>query len=66
MNPDGSGKNIIVSDCRYPDGIVVDIDAGTFTGPTWRAQSERWLSNEPNLDGRNRTIIVPAGGTHTP
>src|SRR5262245_56570154 len=28
MNPDGSDRKIIVSDCRLPDGIVVDADAG--------------------------------------
>ena len=28
MNPDGSGRKIIVTDCRFPDGIAVDVDAG--------------------------------------
>ena len=28
MNPDGSDRKIIVTDCRYPDGIAVDVQAG--------------------------------------
>ena len=28
MNPDGSDRKTIVNDCRYPDGIVVDVQAG--------------------------------------
>ena len=28
MNPDGSDKKVIVSGCRTPDGIVVDVEAG--------------------------------------
>jgi hypothetical protein len=28
MNSDGSDKKIIASDCRYPDGVAVDVEAG--------------------------------------
>ena len=28
MNPDGSDRKTIVTDCRMPDGIAVDTDAG--------------------------------------
>ena len=28
MNPDGSDRKTIVTDCRFPDGIVVDVQAG--------------------------------------
>ena len=28
MNPDGSDRKTIVTDCRFPDGIVVDPQAG--------------------------------------
>ena len=28
MNPDGSDRRTIVTDCRMPDGIAVDTDAG--------------------------------------
>jgi len=35
MNPDGSDKKTIVTNCRLPDGIAVDVEAVTSTGPTW-------------------------------
>ena len=67
MNPDGSGKNIIVSDCRYPDGIVVDIDAGHIYWTNMGVPNLNDGSIErADLDGKNRTTIVPTGGTHTP
>ena len=28
MKPNESDKTVIVSDCRMPDGIVVDVEAG--------------------------------------
>jgi hypothetical protein len=28
LNPDGSDRKVIVSECRYPDGIAVDVAAG--------------------------------------
>jgi hypothetical protein len=28
MNPDGSDRKTIVTDCRFPDGIGVDDEAG--------------------------------------
>ena len=28
MNPDGSDRKTIVTDCRFPDGIAVDVAAG--------------------------------------
>jgi hypothetical protein len=28
INPDGSDKKVLVTDCRHPDGIVVDVEAG--------------------------------------
>lgn len=30
MNPDGSDKVVIVSECRNPDGIVVDVETSYF------------------------------------
>ena len=35
LNADGSDQKIIVTECRHPDGIVVDVEAGHITGPTW-------------------------------
>ena len=28
MNPDGSDRNVIVTECRNPDGIAVDAEHG--------------------------------------
>jgi glucose/arabinose dehydrogenase len=28
LNADGSDRKVIVSGCRHPDGIVVDVEAG--------------------------------------
>ena len=28
MNPDGSDRKMLVTDCRLPDGIAVDVEAG--------------------------------------
>jgi hypothetical protein len=28
LNADGSDYKVIVTDCRHPDGIVVDVEAG--------------------------------------
>src|SRR5437879_1267282 len=28
VSPDGTGRKALVTDCRIPDGIAVDVDAG--------------------------------------
>jgi hypothetical protein len=67
MNPDGSDRKTIVTDCHLPDGIVVDAEAAHIY----------WTNmGIPNLDdgsieradlyGGNRRVIVPQGVTHTP
>jgi hypothetical protein len=28
LNSDGSDRRVIVTECRYPDGIAVDVEAG--------------------------------------
>ena len=67
MNPDGSDRKTIVTNCRFPDGIAVDVEAGhiycTNMGvpPLNDGSIER-----ADLDGANRKVIVPPGGTHTP
>ena len=30
MNPDGSDRKTIVTNCHLPDGIVVDVEAGNI------------------------------------
>ena len=66
-NPDGSDLKTIVSNCRYPDGIVVDEDAGRIYWTNMGIPSLNDGSIEcANLDGTNREMIVPPGITHTP
>jgi hypothetical protein len=66
-NPDGSGKRIIVTDCRTPDGVVVDADAGHIY---WTNMGNPKLNDgsieRVDLDGQNRITIVPQGSTFTP
>ena len=67
MNPDGAGKKILVSDCRWPDGIAVDIDAGHIYWTNMGNPKQNDGSIErADLDGMNRTTIVPQGATFTP
>src|ERR1700720_522244 len=67
MNPDGSGRHVIVADCRLPDGIAVDAEAGHIYWTNMGVPSRNDGSIErADLDGRNRTVIVPEGGTFTP
>ena len=67
MNPAGSGRHVIVEDCRLPDGIAVDAEAGHIYWTNMGVPSRNDGSIErADLDGRNRTVIVPEGGTFTP
>jgi DNA-binding beta-propeller fold protein YncE len=67
INPDGSGKVVIVDGSPIPDGVAVDVEAGHIywtnmgTPPRNDGSIER-----VDLDGKNRTTIVPSGGTYTP
>ena len=67
-NPDGSDLKTIVSEGReLPDGIVVDVAAGHIYWTNMGNPSVNDGSiDRANLDGRNVTSIVPAGGTYTP
>ena len=67
MNPDGSDRKIIVTDCRYPDGIAVDVKAGHIYWTNMGIPNLNDGSIErADLDGGNRKVIVPQGVTHTP
>src|SRR5579859_1528870 len=67
MNPDGSDRRVIVTDCRLPDGIAVDVEAGHIY---WTNMGVPHLNDgsieRSDLDGRNRKVIIPEGGTFTP
>jgi DNA-binding beta-propeller fold protein YncE len=67
LNPDGSDKKVLVTDCRLPDGIVVDTAAGHIYWTNMGVPSQNDGSIErADIDGKNRTTIVPPGGTFTP
>jgi DNA-binding beta-propeller fold protein YncE len=67
VNPDGSDRKVIVTECRIPDGIVVDVDGGHIYWTNMGVPPRNDGSIErADLDGRNRTTIVPQGGTFTP
>ena len=68
MSPDGSDRKAIVTNCRLPDGIVVDVGAGHIY---WTNMGSSPAANDgsverADIDGRNRRVIVPPGGTFTP
>ena len=67
LNPDGSDRKVIVTECRYPDGIAVDVVAGHIY---WTNMGNPTVNDgaieRADLDGQNRITIVPQGGTFTP
>src|SRR4029079_7398290 len=67
LNSDGSDREVIVTECRYPDGIALDVAAGHIY---WTNMGVPKLNDgsieRADLDGRNRMTIVPQGGTFTP
>jgi hypothetical protein len=67
LNPDGSDRKVIVTECRYPDGIAVDVVAGHIYWTNMGNPSANDGSIErADLDGRNRRTIVAQGDTFTP
>jgi hypothetical protein len=67
MNTDGSDRRVIVTKCRFPDGVAVDAAAGHIY---WTNMGVPHLSDgsieRADLDGRHRKTIVPEGATFTP
>jgi DNA-binding beta-propeller fold protein YncE len=67
MNPDGSDRKIIVTGCPHPDGITVDAEAGHIYWTNMGDPSvDEGSIERADLDGANRTIIIPQGITFTP
>src|SRR3954453_17143932 len=67
VNPDGSDHKVIVTECRLPDGIAVDVEAGHIYWTNMGVPNRNDGSIErADLDGRNRKTIIPQGGTFTP
>jgi hypothetical protein len=67
MAPDGSGRKVIATECPHPDGVVVDVEAGHVYWTNMGVPNLNDGSIErADLDGRNRSTIVPKGATFTP
>src|SRR5438309_11806778 len=67
MSPDGSDRKVIVTNCHLPDGIAVDVEAGHIYWTNMGNPSKNDGSIErADIDGKNRKVIVPPGGTFTP
>jgi hypothetical protein len=67
MNPDGSGRKDIVTGCKTPDGVQVDVEAGhIYWTDMGHPKSNNGSIERADLDGQNRTTIIPEGGTFTP
>ena len=67
LNSDGSDSKVIVTGCRFPDGVAVDVAAGHIYWTNMGVPKVNDGSVErADLDGRNRITIVPQGGTFTP
>jgi sugar lactone lactonase YvrE len=68
MNPDGSDRKVIVTDCQMPDGIAVDVASGHiyWTNMGSNPSVKDGSIERADLDGKNRRVIVPRGATFTP
>ena len=68
VNPDGSDKRVVVTSAGpIPDGIVVDAEAGHIYWTNMGNPIKNDGSIERvDLDGKNRTTIIPQGATFTP
>ncbi len=59
LNPDGSDRKVIVTDCRIPDGIAVDVEAGHIywtARPSFR-KGARSRPNSSSSIGRMASCI---------
>jgi hypothetical protein len=67
LNPDGSDPKTLVMGCRLPDGLAVDWAAGHMYWTNMGVPHRNDGSIErADLDGGNRRLIIPEGGTFTP
>src|SRR5262245_12922712 len=67
LDTGASGVRTLVTGCRHPDGIAIDEVAGHIYWTNMGVPSLNDGSIERvDLDGGNRTTIVPEGGTFTP
>ena len=67
MGLDGSDKQFLVTGTKIPDGVAIDVQAGHlyWTNMGYPPANDGSIERI-DLEGGNRTVIVPPGGTHTP
>src|SRR5271155_1205263 len=63
MNTDGFDRKVIVTHCRLPDGIAVDVEAGHIyrTNMGSSPSANDGSIERADIDGKNRKVIVPIG-----
>jgi DNA-binding beta-propeller fold protein YncE len=67
LNPDGSDRKVIITECRLPDGVALDVEAGHIYWTNMGVPNRNDGSIErADLDGRSRKTIIPQGSTFTP
>ena len=67
MTPDGKDQQVIASNCRIPDGVAVDAEAGhVYWTNMGVPNADDGTIERADLDGSNRVMIAPPGVTHTP
>lgn len=67
MNTDGSDRRVIVTECRFPDGVAIDAEAGHIYWTNMGVPNLNDGSIErADLDGRHRETLVAEGLTFTP
>ncbi|MGB9476590.1 MAG: hypothetical protein WCE87_16110 [Candidatus Udaeobacter sp.] len=66
-NTDGSDRKVIVTGCRVPDGVVIDLQVRHIYWTNMGVPNRNDGSIErADLDGQNRKTIVSEGDTFTP
>ncbi|MFL6478030.1 MAG: 3-hydroxyacyl-CoA dehydrogenase [Nitrososphaera sp.] len=67
LKVDGSDQKVIVTECRHPDGIVVDVEERHIYWTNMGVPNLNDGSIERvDIDGHNRRTIIPRGSTFTP
>ena len=67
LNPDGSNSRTLVTGCRHPGGIVVDVERGYLYWSNMGTSGRNDGSIErADLDGGGRKMIISEGATFTP
>ena len=67
LSSDVSDRKVIITECRYPDGVAVDAAARRIYWTNMgNPKANDGSIERADFDGQNRKTIVPPGGTFTP